>query len=416
MARKFERRTIVLLSQLCLLLGLSPLVASAFEAPSVSGSLSTVEGVRVLRLWGTANERGFAHGYLLGQEIMKLIESAVLDPRTMDDPAKYESGVINGVLKKINFRPEHEEELNGMLAGITARLGPDAIRLKRLGRSLTVADLKAVNTLADWNTFFCSSFSAWGELEADGQLITGRNLDYFTLSGLSETHVVIVYQDPGVGKKRWVSVAWPSLIGAYTAMNEDGVTVSIHDVRGPDAAVNKSFVSRSLSLREAIESASAETAVDDVKRVLGRSPVMCGNNIHVSAPYQGQAVPAAVLEWDGDGTADGGATLRVAAVRGGSTMNQAILCTNHYRLRGQPQSCNRYEEMEASLNGIVQAGKKIGVETAFQILNSVSVPGTLQSVVYLPNRGELHLKLSTPRQNASEGKAVKLRLSDLWAR
>ncbi len=383
-------------------------------APQLTGSLTTVEGVRVLKLWGTPYERGYAHGFLLGNDILALIESTLLDPRTLKDPTLYETGVRKTVLPRMQFRPDHEQELQGMLAGIQATLGPEKTRLNRLGRDLAVDDLKAVNTLADWNEFFCSSFSAWGDFQSDGELITGRNLDFFTLPGLTEHHVVIAYLQPGEGRKRWISIAWPSLIGAYTAMNEEGVTINIHDVRVPSVPAATFIAPRTLALRDAIETAAASTAVDDVMKVLEHSPVMCGNNIHVSAPYTGQATPAAVLEWDSDRSRDGGTTLRVAAQEDGAKLRQAVLCTNHHRIRQKPVACDRFEKLDRRLKALAQDGRKIDTKTSQAILKLVAVPGTLQSVVFLPNRRELYLSLATAEQNAAKVRPVRLRLEELF--
>ncbi|MCH7814679.1 MAG: hypothetical protein IID40_11740, partial [Planctomycetes bacterium] len=49
--------------------------ASAPAAPpEITGSLETVQGVRVLKLWGTPQQRGFAHGYLLGADLLTHFE------------------------------------------------------------------------------------------------------------------------------------------------------------------------------------------------------------------------------------------------------------------------------------------------------------------------------------------------------
>ena len=40
----------------------------------VHGKLAHLQGVRVLRLWGLPEEQGYAQGYLLGPEIVELLD------------------------------------------------------------------------------------------------------------------------------------------------------------------------------------------------------------------------------------------------------------------------------------------------------------------------------------------------------
>jgi hypothetical protein len=366
-----------------------------------------------LKLWGSPKDRGYAHGYLLGQDIVAVIESALLAPEVINDPSAYEQTILSALLPKMKFEGDFLQELEGMLAGIEAAVGADGMKLARLQRRLELKDLQAINALADWSQFFCSSFSAWGEFESNGEMITARNLDFFRLPGVAEKHVVIVYLEPGAARKRWVSVAWPALIGAYTAMNEEGVTISIHDVRAPMAAAVGPFVPRTLALREAIERASADSAVSDVQAVLEKRLVLCGNNIHVSGPFRGQQIPAAIFEYDGNTSAEGGVTMRTAVNGRNPRMSRSVYCTNHYRLRQEPARCDRFEKIEARLTEIAASTQRVDISTARSILREVAVRNTLQSVVFLPNRRELMLGLATPTKNAAEVDAVALSLEDL---
>jgi len=397
--------------------GLCLFASMATADPAVTGSISTENGVRVLRLWGTDREQGYAHGYLLGRDIMDVVESVLLDERTLADPNAYEKMILGGVVAQMKFEEAYEQQLSGMLAGVKAAVGADGIQLRRLKRDLSVQDLKAINTLADWSQFFCSSVSVWGERTAGGEMITARNLDFATLKGLRERHVMIVYLQPGKDRERWVSVAWPSLIGAYSAMNEEGVTISIHDV-----AVAKpkqpAFVPRSIALREAIETASAATAVADVKAVLERSTVLCGNNVHVSSPFRGQSTPAAVFEYDGDEGREGGVTLRTSA--DGSEDSTSLLCTNHYRKRGEPASCSRFDALRRTTAEWQSSKQKVSAEAAFEAMKGVEQRNdrafTLQTIVYLPNRLELWLALATPDRTSAQSPIHKFRLAELLDR
>jgi len=397
----------------------TPLLALA--GPPVTGSLETVHGIRVLRVWGTPEERGHAHGRLLGAELLDLFDNVVLSEHILKQPGDYESVVQAKLLPQLRFAPEERAELEGMLRGITEAVGPDKMRRERLNRNFEVRDLLAINSMADWYPFACSSFSAWGPATEGGEMITVRNLDFLALPPLATQQVLIAYVDPGDGKNPWVTMAWPGLIGAYSAMNAEGVTVSMHDAEPLQPASTDSFVPRSLALRKAVEAAGATTALDDVRRVLSSSPSMMGNNIHFSAPFSGQPNPAGVFEYDGNLSRDGGATLRTSTAEPNPCW---VACTNHYCVRRvAPQagdspfdSVRRFGSISESLAGSLASGGKVDLEMARKVLANVAADGnvaTLHSVYYFPNRRELYVSLGTPGVPAPATPPVRLKLADL---
>lgn len=409
-------------SQVAILVVLLGVCPPAQSGPPLKGELIAVEGVRVLRLWGEPYERGYAHGHLLAGEIVGMLDQILSDAGVVRDAVVYETLIVGQMLRQFEMEGDRLSELEGMMAGIRAALGPERIRLKKLNRDISVQDLQVVNTLADWSQFFCSSVSAWGQLTENGEMLTARNLDFAPLPGLRESPVVLAFVEPGAGRKPWVSIAWPTLIGAYTAMNADGVTISIHDVYGSALPEAGRFVPRSFALREAIETAAAGSAVEDVEKILRGRAVLCGNNIHVSAPHPGSAIPAAVLEWGGSlaGAAPGtNATERVSR-RTADASGTWVACTNHYRLRAPASACSRYAAIETALTEWASHSRKIDFDAAWKLLGAVEQRQaralTLQSVVFLPNQKEMLVSLANPSATPSQVKPVRLRLRELLAR
>jgi hypothetical protein len=405
---------ILLLTAYCAVLPApSSAAAPVSSAEPLTGSLQDIHGVRVLRVWGSAFESGYAHGFLLADDIMGMLAAALLDPQLLADPQEYEQKVLPQVCTMMRFDARRTEELDGMVAGIRAARGSKGIRLERLNRDLKRADLEAANTLADWYRLGCSSFSAWG-VRTGGQMVMGRNLDFMSLPGMRSQHLVIVYLEPGPGHKKWVSVTWPSLIGTSTAMNEDGVTIAMHDARGRRPVHKGKYCPRSFALRAVIEQAGAPSAVADARRVLLANPTLVGNNIHVCGPYSGQDVPAAVFEYDGDVALGGGLTQRVARDEREHALEDVLLCTNHYRKRGAAQPCNRFATMVDILGG--PRADRLGVAEARQVMRAVSVPGTMHTVIFLPNRKELYVSFADESKNATQFEPVKFTLAALFKR
>lgn len=388
----------------------------ALKSSKLSGTLVQEQGVGVLRLWGTPEEQGHAHGVLMGRQITEMIRLLFDTPQIFDDPQSYETGVRKNLLPQFKVTESEWAELRGIVKGIRETVGEEGMSLSRLGRPLDALDLLALNTLADWIPGGCSSFVAWGGKSGDGGTVVGRNLDYFDLPGLKELHLMIVRKGMLVRKGDskepggWVSVAWPGLIGAYTAMNADGVVVAMHDV---DAAPLKSMVRRrprSLVLRDILETASASNALSVAEKTLRASPGTRGNNFLVATASSKADPCAAVFEYDGDVGTTKGVTVR-DAVSSGIAKANFIACTNHYRKRVKPDwKCWRYETISQSLNS---NRARIGSASAWKILESVAVDGTIHSMVAYPDSKTLELRFAAPGTNAHKHLTKHFTLANL---
>lgn len=76
----------------------------------------------------------------------------------------------------------------------------------------------------------CSSFAAWGENSASGELIIGRNLDY-QLNGFFDAHPTVAYHEPTDGTQAYVSIGSAGLhTPSLTAFNQSGIYLAVHMV------------------------------------------------------------------------------------------------------------------------------------------------------------------------------------------
>ncbi len=379
----------------------------------VTGSLETQDGVRVLRVWGRPFDCGYAHGYLLGDTIIRLFEDVIFDPRVMPDTRIYEAIIRRGLLPRMLMTTDERDELEGMMAGIADRVGSNGLLLERVGRKLDVDDLKAVNTLADWNPSACSSFAAWGPGTADGHTIVARNLDYFDLPHLNEEHLVFARAGDGAGVHGYVAIGWPSLIGVFTGMNDEGVFVAMHDAPGGRAIDAPELAPRSLVLRRILRSAGAAHAVEDAAGILEKCRSLRGNNFLVAAPFTGQKVPAAVFEYDGRTDQNGGVTIRPPGAALNDTPDWTVACTNHYRLRAAPPTCNRYQTMVDGLGAIDTTKHKLDAASAFDIIRQAAVTGTIHTVIALPNEKEMQVRFASPGHAAPQNPPHGVNVSEL---
>ncbi len=102
-----------------------PALAGEPTQPKVNGTLSEIDGVPILRVWGTAEEQGFAQGFLLGPDIVRFLDG-FLSSGTILDVEGYRNRILPrlGLMK---IQPPYEAELRAMLRGIEARTGGPAI-------------------------------------------------------------------------------------------------------------------------------------------------------------------------------------------------------------------------------------------------------------------------------------------------
>ena len=395
----------------CIATWLALAAASGADDPQSSkplcGRLTQHQGVPVLELWGTPEQAGYAHGYLLAERIVRLLDEYVLSESVIRDPAVYEVLLLPGVRRQFVWSEAHERELKAIGAGVRDKLGEENARSVKLGRPLRVEDLMISNALADWRGMLCSTFSAWGGLTADGRTITARNLDFRSTPSMERAQYLLIYR--GDGKTRpWAGVSWPGLIGVYTAMNGDGVTITMHDAAGLAPSYPDGFTPRSLALRAALEAVGPKSFVEDVRRVFRGHRVMVGNNVHVSAPVVPGRSPAAVFEYDAN-QQDDGVTVRLPEADP-PELADAIWCTNHLRLRREPIECDRYDRLSRGLAELRAAGQKLDPTSATKLIDTVRQRSTLHSVCFVPHRRTMYVHIP-----AVADKVVEFKLDD-WLR
>jgi hypothetical protein len=413
----------------CTWLALATAFARADAPPRVSGERSEVQGLRVLRVWGTPQQRGYAHGYLMAREIVDLIEHFIEDPTT---GSTTDYALLNLPMARAMFNvpPAYRREMEAVAEGVLAKLGPEGATIKPLGRTITYDDVLVINCASDGRGPMCSSFAVWGSRTADGRTITGRNLDWFRFRALEDNQFVLVQAAVETrGRAGWISVTWPGIIGCLTGMNEHGVTLAVHDVPVPRPERPFGLVPRPLVFREALERAAGPDVTESVAAVFRRHRVAVGSNAFVSSSVISH--PAAVLEYDGRQEIDGGVTIR----RPAGEQDEFVGCTNHYQSRaaseadglpsvgfaetGRPhtQGCDRYQTIEKTLRMENASAERFDVDAAWSLLAEVSVEGerclTHHSVVFEPDRQRLHVALSEQGRSAPRCRRVTIDAREL---
>ena len=93
-------------------------------AGQIHGRLGEYQGLPVLELWGTPEQIGYAHGYLLAEPIVHLMEDYVLSERVLPQLALYETVLVPAVRRQFVWDQRYERELRALCEGIRDRRGP----------------------------------------------------------------------------------------------------------------------------------------------------------------------------------------------------------------------------------------------------------------------------------------------------
>jgi hypothetical protein len=388
-------------------------VISSFES-SVRG---TIQDLPFVVLRGSDEERGRAYGALCGQDLIRVLSEGLIPVINANSPEAWDALVATSENLFV-FPAEFRKQAEAFMNGLQETLSKPGQLLKSPGREIRLDDLIALHAFPDLASSGrvslggCSSFSAWGKLTEDGDVISGRNLDYFTFP--AKLPMMIIAQEPSEpGKLRTLEVSLPGILGASTAMNEEGVFLMLHDESGLPSEQEHGWIPRVLPLRQAIERARAASAIEDIAAVLRGIPLAMGANVHVSFPVaNGSSLLPVVFEWDGN-PLDQGVTIRRADP---DLEADALFCTNHYLSRRntlpEGSSQDRFLALTNGARGAAPEPGGIDLEAARNIMDAAAVRGsgsTYLSVIAFPGKREMVIAVAPePGASATDGKWIRV--------
>lgn len=391
--------------RLSLALALAPVFSLQAAPPTVNGRIEQHNDVRIVRVWGTPQEMGFAHGHLLADEIAESVNSSAV---FFFENAGHYGRSIELVRQGVQIAPEARTELQGVLEGMISKSGhPPMLTLAR--RPIELDDLILTNSIDMLRAFGCSGFTVWGERAGDAGLITTRNFDFAVSADSQRAVASILVREPN-GLKKVASVAPPGYIGVFTGINEDGVCLFLHDGDGPrmSSAQGRQMI-LALSLKELAERASTadvqSLAVESLKKV---SPYPFSYMVRVIGPRSGKDRPERVYRLDASGFGEN---------QGGEF---ACITTNHYvggDGASNGDSLNRYKTLERGLKSPMTS------EAAWKALADVAASHpratTLHSLVVYPEQRRLEIafaKLDAPVVPAAKRKPTTLTFDVLFGK
>lgn len=373
-----------LLPQVLLILFAATLAVGADKSapPKLNGSLDKIESIRVLRVWGTPHEMGFAHGYLVGQGIMDYLTES-LDAVPPDQRAKVDKARLS-LVKVIHMPDTVLAEIRGLLDGISAAQGGTPL-IKPLKRPLQLDDLILMNATDTLRAFGCSGFTLWGERAGDAGVITARNFDFSVPGPKTLRQQMILVRRP-TGKRQVAMVTFPGYLAAVTGINEDGVCTFVHDgtggrIRRPQGR----YTPLGIVLTGLLETSGPKDVHGRAESILKDiTPYPFSYMVRIITPrVSDTAPPVRVFHIDRKGLGEN-------AVGNGS-----CITTNHYVNEGLTAGAEasegsrlRYRRLDKRIT------RSVTDEKAWASLKAVAASGrfpTLHSLVVYPERRELDI-------------------------
>lgn len=396
------------------------IVTSAF---SINGSIELIGEIRILNLWGSWEEMGYAYGYLLGPELKSFYEGYFVE---------FAGGIGNVNMARSYFNEyfdvpaEFADYANGIITGFA-----DTVSLYSsvYSRDIDVLDLYIVSStpdlsaLVDFQQTFCSSVSAWGSATLNDPDLAGspaisRNLDYYVdnaesilQSGLLVTH------DPDVGQD-WISVSFPGFMGSLSGMNETGISITLNMGNYSGTSVTSpKFVPIGMAIALGLSESDFDNSGScDISDLMASTTEWNRSNtydMHINSPtnlgYAG--APGLVSEVNNHS----GTAFRFAEDEP-SISPDRIVVTNHHRVLYPPITCSRYSRLTDSL----ETNPEVDLERLWSFMGAVGevpiagIGGTLQTMIFQQDQHRIGLAFSSSGVAAYQKSPEWIEWSDIF--
>lgn len=315
-----------------------------------------------LYIKGNPLQLGYNNGALT-QDLMQKQEAIFFSKVEGFVPSKFKQKLLRGFLKwynrkmYLNVREDYQAELYGLSRYSSNQYNFIAPRYLR---SLYLHGAHDIgHAMQDLAMVGCSSLAVWNENTEDGDLLIGRNFDFYVGDDFAKNKL-IEFVEPEEGIP-YMSVSWPGMIGVVSGMNKEGITVTINAGKSKIPLTAKTPIS--LVTREILQYAKN---IDEAITIAEKRKVFVSESILVGSANDKKAVIIEVSPTN----------FGVFKVQNSSS----IFCTNHFQSEAykndrknqkhivESHSEYRYEKLQE----LFQGNKKLNPEKMASILRDRS--------------------------------------------
>ncbi|WP_228412019.1 C45 family autoproteolytic acyltransferase/hydolase [Chryseobacterium sp. KLBC 52] len=315
-----------------------------------------------LYIKGNPLQLGYNSGALT-QSLMQKQENIFFSKVEGFVPSKFRQGLLRGFLKwynrkmYLNVREDYQAELFGLSQYSSDQY--DFIAPKYL-RNLYLHGAHDIgHAMQDLAMVGCTSLAVWNENTEDGELLIGRNFDFYVGDDFAKNKLVeFVQPEEGIP---YMSVSWPGMIGVVSGMNKEGITVTINAGKSKIPLTAKTPIS--LVTREILQYAKN---IEEAIAIAQKRKVFVSESILVGSAADKNAVIIEVSPKN----------FGVYSVQNTSR----VLCTNHFQSEAYKDDKRNQKQIEEShskyryekLQELLQKEKKITPEKMASILRNKS--------------------------------------------
>jgi hypothetical protein len=355
---------------------------------------------KYLQSWGSHYDMGYAHGFLLAEEVLAGFIRLTIGTTSkhLITPYSWENYLRPYFNTQFFIPQKYQDEAQGLFDGLVAK-GVDLYH-PDLGRELTLEDIKCATAIADFIMFMCSSISGWGESTANDDTLAGgtifvRDLDFYVGLDmtLANTSVIFAHNPNQPDEQRFITIGHSGWFACHSGINEEGVGLCIDVGNHPDTNYipPASLKPIMLSCRDALSlddpNNSGVNDIHDITHTIDHSTSLFTWDMHLVSPSDGMhPTPAGIYEVN-----NAGDSLRLVSNNNITPVINSqwnLVVTNHHRVLYPPPYCSRYYLLTDSIN----ADFHLNTERAIALESVVAATYntywghcTAQQMVFRPN-------------------------------
>ncbi|SUX47599.1 C45 family autoproteolytic acyltransferase/hydolase [Chryseobacterium indoltheticum] len=315
-----------------------------------------------LYIKGNPLQLGYNNGALT-QDLMQKQEGIFFSKVEGFVPSKFKQKLLRGFLKwynrkmYLNVREDFQAELYGLSQYSSNKYDFIAPKFRRAMYLHGAHDIG--HAMQDLMVVGCTSLAVWNENTEDGDLLIGRNFDFYVGDEFAKNKLVeFVESENGIP---YLSVSWPGMIGVVSGMNKEGISVTINAGKSKIPLTAKTPIS--FVTREILQYA---TTIDEAIAIAKKRKVFVSESILVGSANDKSAVIIEV-------SPDNFGIYKVANT-------SKVFCTNHFQSEAykndkrnqkhivESHSEYRYEKLQE----LLQENKKLNPEKMASILRDKS--------------------------------------------
>lgn len=315
-----------------------------------------------LYIKGNPLQLGYNNGALT-QDLMQKQEEIFFSKVEGFVPSKFKQKLLRGFLKwynrkmYLNVREDYQAELYGLSQYSSDKynfIAPKYLRSLYLHGAHDIG-----HAMQDLAMVGCTSLAVWNENTEDGDLLIGRNFDFYVGDEFAKNKLVeFIEPEQGIP---YMSVSWPGMIGVVSGMNKEGITVTINAGKSKIPLTAKTPIS--LVTREILQYAKN---IDEAIAIAKKRKVFVSESILVGSANDKNAVIIEVSPKN----------FGVYKVQNSSR----VFCTNHFQSEAykddkrnqkhilESHSEYRYEKLQE----LLETNKKLNPEKMAAVLRDRS--------------------------------------------